>query len=234
MRGKGGPENASCKYKGVRQRTWGKWVAEICEPNRGERIWLGTFEDSKSAALAYDKAAIRIFGATAKLNFPNHLAQMSLPLNPTAASILDAIFNQEGINFSKKETIDMQQDEYPPWDEVTLIDNPYAFLINEHVYDYYNQFISHERLSSVAPTIDHSEFRGSNVVKNDVYEIKKNDSIKENMKVELPIHGDSSLWDKNIATSYGKIKDPGVVIAGNSKDDGNDDCEDLGSMNFWF
>jgi hypothetical protein len=70
MRGKGGPENASCTYKGVRQRTWGKWVAEIREPNRGARLWLGTFETSHEAALAYDAAARKLYGPDAKLNLP--------------------------------------------------------------------------------------------------------------------------------------------------------------------
>lgn len=71
MRGKGGPENALCTYKGVRQRTWGKWVAEIREPNRGARLWLGTFNTSHEAALAYDAAARKLYGSDAKLNLPD-------------------------------------------------------------------------------------------------------------------------------------------------------------------
>ncbi|XP_057963322.1 dehydration-responsive element-binding protein 2B-like [Malania oleifera] len=39
MRGKGGLENSHCSYRGVRQRTWGKWVVEIQEPNRRTLPW---------------------------------------------------------------------------------------------------------------------------------------------------------------------------------------------------
>ncbi|MQL80689.1 hypothetical protein Taro_013137, partial [Colocasia esculenta] len=68
MRGKGGPENSNCNYRGVRQRTWGKWVAEIREPNRGNRLWLGTFSTAIEAALAYDEAARAMYGPSARLN----------------------------------------------------------------------------------------------------------------------------------------------------------------------
>ncbi|XP_062176140.1 dehydration-responsive element-binding protein 2A-like [Alnus glutinosa] len=71
MKGKGGPENSKCKYRGVRQRTWGKWVVEIRQPNGGKRMWLGTFANSLEAALAYDKAARTMYGSYARLNFPN-------------------------------------------------------------------------------------------------------------------------------------------------------------------
>uniref|UniRef100_A0ACD5WUP8 Uncharacterized protein n=1 Tax=Avena sativa TaxID=4498 RepID=A0ACD5WUP8_AVESA len=76
-RGKGGPQNAACEYRGVRQRTWGKWVAEIREPNKRARIWLGSFATAEEAALAYDEAARRLYGPDAFLNLPHLRAASS-------------------------------------------------------------------------------------------------------------------------------------------------------------
>lgn len=79
-RGKGGPQNATCTYRGVRQRTWGKWVAEIREPKKRTRLWLGSFATAEEAALAYDEAARRLYGPEAYLNLP-HLRCTYNPLN---------------------------------------------------------------------------------------------------------------------------------------------------------
>lgn len=88
------------KFRGVRQRPWGRWAAEIRDPTQGKRVWLGTYDTPEEAAAVYDTAAIRLKGSAAVTNFPGAdpaTTTESLTDSDTVSSGNDAVLSPTSV-----------------------------------------------------------------------------------------------------------------------------------------
>jgi EREBP-like factor len=114
FKGRGRPNSNSNKFVGVRQRTSGRWVAEIKDTTQKIRMWLGTFETAEEAARAYDEAACLLRGSNTRTNFITHVSLDS----PLASRIRNLLNNKrrDQQQHSEEETAEAST---PPTSTVT-------------------------------------------------------------------------------------------------------------------